>query len=48
MGSDEIPRFSCANHKLNLSVCGAISIHEEFTETLKSLKKFNSHIRRSI
>ena len=48
MGSDEIPRFCCANHKLNLSVRGAISIHEHLNETLKALNKSNSHIRRSI
>ena len=30
-GSNEIWRFSCANHKLNLAVRGAISIHQELT-----------------
>ncbi len=47
-GSDDLPRFNCANHKLNIAVRGAISIHHEFTNILKSLNKTNAHIRRSI
>lgn len=47
-GSDDLPRFSCANHKLNIAVRGAISIHRELTQILKDLNKTNAHIRRSI
>ncbi len=47
-GSDHLPRFSCANHKLNIAVRGAISIHQQLTNILKDLNKQNAHIRRSI
>ena len=48
LGSDELPRFSCANHKLNLAVRHAISMHPQFTEIIETLKSTISHIRRSI
>ncbi len=47
-GSSEIPRFSCANHNLNLAVRAAIAIDIEFTQMLKDLNKANAHVRRSI
>ncbi len=47
-GSADLPRFSCANHKLNVAVRGAISIHHKFTQILKDLNKANSKIRRSV
>jgi len=47
-GSSEIPRFSCANHKLNLAVRAAIAIDIEFTQMLKDLNKANAHVRSSI
>lgn len=48
LGSDELPRFSCANHKLNLAVRHAIENHNELVNILQVLNKSNSHIRRSI
>ena len=30
LGSDDIPRISCANHKLNLCVCSAVVKHPIF------------------
>ena len=48
LGSADIPRFNCANHKLNVTVRGAITVHVDLTEKLKTLKKSNSSIRRSV
>jgi len=47
-GSDEIPLFLCANHKLNLVIRGAIAIHQELTQILKDVNKSNSSVRRSV
>ena len=47
-GADNIPRFSCANHKFNIAVRAAITVHIELTEILKNLNKANSSIRRSV
>lgn len=48
LGSAELPRFSCANHKLNLAVRHAITNHPQLKETIETLQSTISHIRRSI
>ncbi len=46
--SNIIPRFNCANHKLNLAVRSAILKHPVVSEHLKLLFGYNSRIRNSI
>ena len=48
IGSTEIPRFSCMNHKLNLAVRKAISLHYELDEMLNDINKACARIRRSV
>ena len=45
---NEIKRFSCGNHKLNLAIRHAIQAHEEVALMLFNLNKSNSHIRNTI
>ncbi len=46
-GSSDIPRFSCACHKLNLAVRHAISKHSNFQQLIDTINKANAGIRRS-
>lgn len=48
LGTNDLPRFSCGNHKLNLAVRDAISKHPEIKDIIFELEKSNSHIRRCI
>lgn len=48
LGSDELPRFSCANHKLNFALRRAIRTYDEIVNITKLLNQSNAHIRRSI
>jgi hypothetical protein len=43
-----LPRFSCANHKLNLAVRHAIKMHQPLCNALKALNSANAHVRRCI
>jgi hypothetical protein len=45
---NEIKRFSCGNHKLNLAIRHAIQAHEKVALMLFNLNKSNSHIRNRI
>ncbi len=45
--SDKLPRFSCANHKLNLAVRRAIENNQSVSSELKQLNKFVNKVRRS-
>lgn len=45
--SDKLPRFSCANHKLNLAVRRAIENNQSISSELKQLNKFVKKVRRS-
>lgn len=47
LGSDELPRISCASHKLNLAVRGAMVKHKVICEHLRLINKFISGIKRS-
>ncbi len=40
LGSSEIPRFSCANHKCNIAVRKAIKQHDHLTSILKKLSSY--------
>ena len=48
LGSDKLPRFSCAAHKTNISVRAAIKQHSQFSKILKELSKFCGLSHRSI
>lgn len=43
-----VARYSCANHKLNISIRQSISEHEYVLEMLKTLSAFAASTRRSI
>jgi len=43
-----LPRFSCAAHKINISVRAGIKQHPQFTKMLKELSKFCAKSHRSI
>jgi hypothetical protein len=47
LGSDKLPRFSCAAHKTNISVRAAIKQHSQFSKILKELSKFCGLSHRS-
>ena len=47
LGTNDLPRISCANHKLNLAVRSAMVKHKEICVDLKELNKFISSIRFS-
>jgi len=47
LGTCELPRFSCACHKLNICLRTAISRHA-LANKLRMLNSSNAHIRRSI
>ena len=48
LGSSDLPRFSCANHKLNLAVRHALSLHKPASDLINKLNACSSHIRRCI
>jgi len=48
IGGNEIIRFSCACHKLNVSIRHAINLHDDFQLLLATLNKSSSHIRNTI
>ena len=47
MGSDDIPRFSCGCHKINLAVRKAIRAHKPLLDILTTLNRSNAHFRKS-
>ncbi len=47
IGTDKLPRFSCANHKLNLAIRGAIGCNQTITSDLKKLNQYVNKVRRS-
>lgn len=47
VGSSEIPRFSCAAHKLNIVVQKAIINTPHVNQTLQTLSSFASNIKKS-
>ncbi|CAF0713084.1 unnamed protein product [Brachionus calyciflorus] len=48
IGSNELPRFSCSCHKLNLAVRHAMESHITICNIIRRINNSNSHIRRSI
>jgi len=46
LGSDDIPRHQCGNHKLDLVVRKAIRNHPQLLRIVKALNKSNSHFKR--
>lgn len=42
LGSDDIPRFSCGCHKLNLAIRKAIKAHKPLVNILSKLNKANA------
>lgn len=47
LDGNEIKRFHCAAHKLNLALRHAFDLHYEFTENIQILSKFCSTMRNS-
>jgi len=45
LGSDNLPRFSCFNHKLNLVVRSAIARHPSVKDLFKEINKFAVKVR---
>lgn len=48
LGTDDLPRFSCASHKCNIAVRLAIKSHQNLCQTLAKLTNFAASTRRSI
>ena len=48
LGSSNLPRFSCACHKLNIVIHSAMNNQEELADILKKLNTFATSIRKSI
>lgn len=48
IGENDISRFHCSNHKLNVALRLAFELHVKFREILKQLNKSNSYIRNRI
>ena len=46
LGTDELPRFQCADHKLDIVVKKAIKMHSELSSSLQKLNKSNAHFKR--
>ena len=47
IGTDKLPRFSCANHKLNLAIRSSIGDNQSISTDLKKLNKYVKKVRRS-
>lgn len=45
--NNSIKRFSCAAHKLNLTLRHAFDLHYEFTNMIETISKFCSTMRNS-
>jgi hypothetical protein len=48
LGSSELPRISCANHKLNLCLRTAIAKHKPLNINIRILNSYVNRIKRSI
>jgi hypothetical protein len=48
LGTNVLPRISCAAHKANISVRGAIKSHSQFSNILSTLSKFCATSHRAI
>jgi hypothetical protein len=48
IGSNQIPRIYCANHKLNLVVSHSIKQHKVLDNYITKLNSFISKIRKSV
>ena len=46
LGTDDLPRYQCADHKLDIAVKTAIKMHPEFTKIVQTLNKSNNHFKR--
>lgn len=48
LGSSELPRISCANHKLNLCIRTAIAKHKPLNVNIRILNSYVNRIKRTI
>lgn len=46
LGTDELARYQCADHKLDLVVKKAIKMHTELTNIIFKINKSNKHFKR--
>ena len=47
-GTNKLPRFSCAAHKMNIAVRAAIKSHPGFSRVLRNLSRFAANIKHTI
>ena len=48
VGSNRYPRFSCANHKINIVIRKTIKLDAQLLKIVKKLTKFSSHTHQSV
>jgi len=48
VGSSKYPRFSCANHKINIATRKAIKSNKQLIKIVAKLNKFSSHTHQSV
>ena len=48
LGSSDLPRISCGNHKINLAVRSAIKKHNFFSIQIRKLNVWITKIRKSV
>ncbi len=48
LGSADLPRYQCANHKLDIVGRKAVKLHRELTEIARKLNKSNARIKKII
>lgn len=46
--SKKVPRYSCANHKLNLAIRKSIKDHEKLNNLLKTMSKYASSSKKKL
>jgi hypothetical protein len=47
-GSSDLPRISCGNHKINLSVRSAIKKHQKMQSQIRRINVWITTIRKSV
>ena len=48
LGSNELPRFACSAHKMNIAVRKAILSHKPLSNMLSALSKFSASVKKSV
>ena len=48
LGSDDLPRYNCGNHKLDIVGRKAVSSHPIVSNIIRKLNKSSAHVKRVI